>query len=54
MLSPGSYAVRWHDVNSRRTIGTGSVTADDTAPVTFRTPFDPFSPAVLHLSSAAM
>jgi hypothetical protein len=53
MLFPGSYAVRWHDVSSRRTIDTDSVTADDTAPVTFRSPFDSSSPAVLHLSSGA-
>ena len=41
MLFPGSYAVRWHDVSSRRTIDAESVTADDTAPVTFRSPFHP-------------
>jgi hypothetical protein len=52
-LSPGSYAARWHDVDSRRTIDADSVTTDHTAPVTFRSPFDPSSPAVLHLASTA-
>ena len=53
MLSPGSYAARWHDVDSRRTVDADSVTTDHTAAVTFRSPFDPSSPAVLHLASTA-
>jgi len=34
-------------------IDVDSITTDHTAPVTFRSPFDPSSPAVLHLASTA-
>ena len=48
-LAAGTYTVEWYSVDARKTKAVGEVTAEGTATVDFTAPFEPGSPAVLHL-----
>jgi hypothetical protein len=48
-LAAGTYTVEWYSVDTRKTEAAGEVTAEGTATVNFTAPFEPGSPAVLHL-----
>jgi hypothetical protein len=52
-MLPGTYATRWHDIESRETVGANQLTIEDTGPMTLRSPFPAATPAVVHLTSAA-
>lgn len=48
-LAASTYTVRWYSVNSRERIESDSVMVGDSETITFRAPFEPAGPAVLHL-----
>jgi hypothetical protein len=51
-LAAGTYAVRWHSVDSRQTVGSEEVTAEAATTVGFSPPFAAAGPAVLYLKRA--
>jgi hypothetical protein len=51
-LVPGTYAARWHDIESRETIHADPVIAEQAGQTQLRTPFEPTVSVVVHLKSA--
>ncbi len=51
-LAAGTYAVQWYSVNSRETVGAGTVTVESPTTTSFSAPFEAAGPAVLYLETA--
>jgi hypothetical protein len=52
-VTPGTYAVRWHDIQSRETLNVDPFVAERAGPVALRSPLEGTMPAVVHLKATA-
>jgi hypothetical protein len=50
-VDPGSYDVRWHDVDARVDAGGDRVTAGEALEITLRAPFSPDANVVVQLTA---
>jgi hypothetical protein len=52
-VTPGTYAVRWHEIQSRETFEVDPFVAERAGPVALRSPFEGTTPVVVHLKATA-
>jgi hypothetical protein len=52
-VTPGTYAVRWHDIQSRETLNVDPFIAERAGPVALRSPLEGTMPVVVHLKATA-
>ena len=52
-VTPGTYMVRWHDIESRETLDVDPLIAERAGPVALRSPFEGTLPVVVHLKATA-
>lgn len=52
-LTPGTYTVRWHDIESRETLDVDPLIVERAGPFALRSPFEGTTPVVVHLKATA-